>query len=521
MAYPTLPEGDNGIAAGYTNDSGISGHGSVIFHDTFESYSSHSDMQSGAYANVYQGDLISFPADPAVSGVGSKCLRIEHEHPRYNNADLSITGVDVVHVRVNMKLSSGFTWLVNGSNQASSAHAGIGISASYDGAGVYPSGTNHYLALFEPTQYRDEGLPGYLHTYCYHMNQGSAFGDHLYSDGEVVPSGSGWSPSGDFVSISPQQMSQGTWHTVEMRCEANTPGSSNGRVTVWLDGAIISDVGDIEFRSTTGLKWDLVQLGVGQGGGLSGSLSGQYVYFDNLVVATEYIGPVYTGTPTKTSSGAATSGAATATGSAKRSLTLSGAATVASATATGEVPGLDIWLIASGSWEDANSWKDNASWIDEPETGAAADGAATVGAATAAGVAARAEWLHPDEVIASTNLQDGDEVSPPENLGDLASAGNGRWWTAINPGADTVAHVGMENPSGGLSGTQSVRFTLRRTRGAPTVTISLYEGSTLVRALVTDYAVTSDTGEEVTAEFDWDEVTNPAAVRFRIAGTAA
>lgn len=525
-------------------------------------------MVSAGYSSVYQGDLISFPADPAVAGVGSKCMRIEHEHPRYNNADRAVSGVDVIHVRVNMKLSAGFYWLLDGNGYASSAHAGITISASYDGAGIYPNGTNHYMTLFEPTKYRGEAQPGYLHSYAYHMNQGGAYGDHLYADGEKVPEGSGWTPSGDFTSMAVQQPPLGEWFTVEMRGQANTPGQADGRVTVWLNGVIISDIGDIEFRSTTGLKWDLVQIGVGQGGGLSGTLNGEYVYFDNLVVATEYIGPVYTGAPTTTSSGAATATSTTATGSALRATTLSGAATSPSAISAGTLLrsmtlsgaatspiaistgaaatastltssgnaattaataagtaekwlGLDLWLIADGTWNDDHSWKDSATWLDTP-TGATATGSATLAAATAVGIAARAEWLYPDEVIASTNLQDSDTVSPPGNFGDLAAGDNGRWWTAIDPGADTVAHVGMENPTGGgLSGTQSVRFTLRRTRGNPTATISLYEGGTLVRALVTDYAVTSDTGEEVTAQFDWDEVTNPAAVRFRIVGTAA
>jgi hypothetical protein len=287
-----LPTGDEGIAANYTNDVGISAHPSVIFHDTFESYATSSDLFT-PYGSVYQLDLMDFVSDPAVPGVGTKALRIEFEHPRYNNADLAITGVEVIHVRVNMKMSAGFTWLLNGFNQASAAHAGITISSSYDGAGVFPTGTNHFLVVTDPTKFRDEAQPGYIHNYVYHMNQGSGFGDHLYSDGQKVPSGSGWTPGVDFAPIAPTQPPLDEWFTLEIRGEANTPGQANGRVTTWLNGAIISDLTGLRFRSTTALKWDLVQIGVGQGGGLSGSLPAQYVYFDNLVVATEYIGPVF------------------------------------------------------------------------------------------------------------------------------------------------------------------------------------------------------------------------------------
>lgn len=379
MAYPTLPSGDTGIAASYPGDAGIGGHSSVVFHDTFETYSTHSDMVSGPYLNVYQGDLIDFPADPAVAGVGSKILRIEHEHPRYNNADLPITGVDVVHVRVNMRLSEGFYWLLDGSGYASSAHAGIAISASYDGAGVYPNGTNHYMALFEPTRYRGEAQPGYLHAYVYHMNQGSGFGDHLYSDGVKVPAGSGWTPSGDFTAIGVQQPPMGEWFSVEIRGQANTPGQADGRVTVWLDGVIISDIGDIEFRSTSSLKWDLVQIGVGQGGGLSGSLSGQYVSFDNLVVATEYIGPVYTGASSLSVD--ADGGSYTVTGSAAE---VDVAHVVSADTGSYAITGANAWPLkwpaewplATGVWDDTGAWDDTATWYDTPPIEIAAESGA-------------------------------------------------------------------------------------------------------------------------------------------------
>jgi hypothetical protein len=203
-------------------------------------------------------------------------------------------GVDVIHVRVYMKMSAGFTWGLNGSGVASTGHAGITISASYDGPGVKPNGTNHYMALFEPTIYRSEAQPGYLHTYCYHMNQGSGFGDHLYSDGQKVPSSSAWSPSGNFTSIPVRQPPLNQWFCVEMRGQANTPGQADGRVTVWLNGAIISDIGDLRFRTTSALKWDLIQIGVGQAD-LAAIPEPQFVWFDNLVVATSYIGPVNSG----------------------------------------------------------------------------------------------------------------------------------------------------------------------------------------------------------------------------------
>lgn len=448
MAYPTLPEGDTGIASGYTNDAGISEHGSVLFHDTFESYSSASDMSSGPYDNVYQNDLFSFPADPAVSGVGSKCLRIEHEHPRYNNADLSITGVDVVYVRCNMKLSSGFVWLLNGSNQASSAHAGIGISASYDGAGIYPNGTNHYLALFEPTQYRDEGQPGYLHTYCYHMNQGSGFGDHLYSDGDVVPSGSGWTPSGDFTSIPVQQPPMGEWFSVEMRCEANTPGSANGRVTVWVNGEIISDVGDIEFRSTTSLKWDLVQLGVGQGGGLSGSLSGQYVYFDNFVIATEYIGPVYTGAVDPAPSGVSSSAAVGTPGIS----TVAGVAPsgVSSSSAVG-TPGISVpanaidpmleWIADNGTQLTVCS-QEPTSYAEVGTYGLATDSSVTVGEPSG----------DPDNRSSTV----------PATALAASGSGSGTHW-ALHNGSDTLAATGA------LGGTVAITAGLTYALGSFTI----------------------------------------------------
>jgi integrase len=75
----------------------------------------------------------------------------------------------------------------------------------------------------------------------------------------------------------------------------NTPGSRDGRVAVWQDGALIADWTGLRFRDVNTLKIDEIQL---ENGGQRSTQQNDK-WYDNLVVATSYIGPMSTGSVTR------------------------------------------------------------------------------------------------------------------------------------------------------------------------------------------------------------------------------
>jgi hypothetical protein len=48
----------------------------------------------------------------------------------------------------------------------------------------------------------------------------------------------------------------GTWHRLEQQLTLNTPGQSDGRVQVWLDGKLVLDAGSLMFRTVDRLAID-------------------------------------------------------------------------------------------------------------------------------------------------------------------------------------------------------------------------------------------------------------------------
>ena len=70
---------------------------------------------------------------------------------------------------------------------------------------------------------------------------------------------------------------------------ANTPGKRDGRVAAWVNGELAMDFPNLRLRDVDSLKIDLVMIGLFV---QEGSHPETRKWYDNLVVATSYIGPV-------------------------------------------------------------------------------------------------------------------------------------------------------------------------------------------------------------------------------------
>jgi len=71
--------------------------------------------------------------------------------------------------------------------------------------------------------------------------------------------------------------------------KANTPGQRDGRIAFWVDGVLAADFPNMRLRDTTDLKIDRVDISLHGNGGI---LATSKKWYDNVVVAKSYIGPM-------------------------------------------------------------------------------------------------------------------------------------------------------------------------------------------------------------------------------------
>ena len=298
-AAPPLPEGNTGIAAKYRDDAGIEKDPAVVFHDGFEDSAKAADLASKWDAGVFQERCIRIAEEPANRHSGNRAL--EFTVPK--QAEELSNGVarkmkdekDVLFLRYYSKFEKGF-------DQVGSSHNGATIAAHYfiDGRatpGVPADGKNKFLACFE--NWRGEAKtksPGDWNVYCYHPEQRDRFGDHFFPSGTVLPFSSERSGAKTFgkkfverPDVIPEL---DRWYCHEFMLKANTVGKRDGRIACWIDGKLIADFPNLRLRDIESLKIDRfgVELHIG-----SNTARENKKWFDDVVAATSYIGPMATG----------------------------------------------------------------------------------------------------------------------------------------------------------------------------------------------------------------------------------
>ncbi len=286
-----LPEGNAGIAAKYPGDTGIGANPAVVFADDFESYGSAAQLTS-RWTEVYHNARIA--TEPGMVFSGSKAL--EFLIPK-QSAELSNTAAkqltqeqDVLFFRYYSKFDGQF-------NVLGSSHNGASINAHFynngqSTPGIPANGTNKFLVAFE--NWRDQTStpnPGLLNVYVYHPEQRSEWGDHWFPDGLIIPFGG--DPKAFFGSqfvarpnVTPEL---GKWHCYEFMVKANTPGQRDGRIAFWLDGKLTADFPNLRLRDVDTLKIDRFSLEFHI---KSNTASETRKWYDNVVVAKSYIGPM-------------------------------------------------------------------------------------------------------------------------------------------------------------------------------------------------------------------------------------
>ncbi|PYR35598.1 MAG: hypothetical protein DMF90_13035 [Acidobacteria bacterium] len=282
-----LPEGNTGIAARHPGDVGIGSDPAVIFADDFESYSSAAGLAS-RWNNLYQTQDIRIATESGNVFSGNKALEftVPQQSAELSNAAVRLVdpALDVLFLRYYAKFDTGF-------NVLGSSHNGAVISANYCCPGVPADGTNKFLASYEA--WRDDTAtanPGRLNVYVYYPDQRDIYGDHLFPTGIVLPNSSVPGNFGSTFVARPDVVPQlGRWYSYELMVKANTPGQRDGRIAMWLDGKLIADFPNLRLRDVNTLKINQFEINLHVRGN---NLALARKWYDNVVAATSYIGPM-------------------------------------------------------------------------------------------------------------------------------------------------------------------------------------------------------------------------------------
>ncbi|WP_367873338.1 hypothetical protein [Luteolibacter sp. Populi] len=274
-ATSKLPSGQ-GIAAAYPGDTGIKTSADVIFSDDFE----QGELGQGwDETGNKDGKVLSYAATP--DGPGKRCLRVEAHLASDTGGGLTKwfepsatvfirfytrfdAGCDYVHhfvtLRANKGLRGGDKW------------------TGFGAAGNKPAGDERFSTAIEPWgNWGKSAAPGRWNFYSY------------WHEMEVSKDGKYWGNS--FAVPAAPVIPKERWICVEFMLKHNTPGERDGEQAFWIDGALQGHWTGINWRKTATLKTNALTLET--------YITDRWtknpvnvVSFDNVVIASRYIGPV-------------------------------------------------------------------------------------------------------------------------------------------------------------------------------------------------------------------------------------
>lgn len=287
--YKSLPA-EYGLSALYPGDLGIENDSACVFYENFES-SLTLEKWDQEWANAGTGKILQ-SAEKAHNGMNS--YQAEMIRPNKIPSSIGIRkflkpGYDCLFFRYYAKYAPDADLFHGATHNAGSICARLPSELHESYAGVYPNGRNLYTVVLDT--WRPDTLtksPGNVAFYCYHLNQGHQWGDHFFPSGNVLPGGRNlfgnqFVPRPDFI----PELNR--WYCYEIMVQANTPGKRDGRIAFWIDGKLMGDFPNLLFREIENLKPNRVGFGLYTDN--QNITSNVTMWFDDVVVATDYIGP--------------------------------------------------------------------------------------------------------------------------------------------------------------------------------------------------------------------------------------
>ncbi len=275
----TLPQGA-GLAARFKADVGINGHSSVLFADDFESgeLGARWDEHSPATNKV----LSLAPAGGEVCG--ERCLKVQARLGQNQGGGLTkwFEPAERVFVRFYVRFDRDCDYVHHFVTlRANKGLRGGDKWSGFGGAGLRPAGDERFSTALEPWgNWARWPAPGKWNFYSYwHQMQAS-------------PDGKYWGNS--FLPEPQEVIAKERWICAEFMLKHNTPGQPDGEQAFWINGRLLGHWRGINWRKTEALKANALTLESYVTDRWTKNATNT-VYFDNLVIAREYIGPAGNG----------------------------------------------------------------------------------------------------------------------------------------------------------------------------------------------------------------------------------
>ncbi len=324
FAAERLPQGNSGIASKYPGDVGIEKDSAVIFTEDFETGTIEqigqrwgAVKQGRPWGTIHRPKIMSLPNDTPQNSAGKRSLLI--------NAivDMDVIGtndtggylfttfeeMDKTYLRFYTKFGLGHGYehhfVMLGCNKEK-------LPWPFPKAGTSPKGDDHMYVYIDPIgfggKYPPPG-PWCLYSYWAEMKISA---DNSYWGNVTKP-------------IDPVAVTPGKWQCVELMIKMNSaPDKRDGEFALWIDGKLSMHIKKgIPRGNWSGMGFDLLESGgepfeglllrtdmdlkintiwfehlIGYGAQKANNVKKEDVvkinpvYFDNIVVAKSYIGPV-------------------------------------------------------------------------------------------------------------------------------------------------------------------------------------------------------------------------------------
>ncbi len=289
---------DNPLAARYPGDAGIKQDPAVIFADDFEAWTENgAQPPAGAWSlrknNVSRTHVV--PGKVAADGPGAGVLEIacwtpgsgsqagglslklgNYDHAGEGRGD----GYEELFVRYYIKFDDNYRGVANhganlgGRDLSRPGSAWVGMAAIRD-----PASRGYFYSGLQPYG-KNDSRELEMGFYSYHLDKKHQWGEN-YEVQKRIP------------------IRVGGWHCVERHMKLNsvtTAGEANadGIEELWVDGQLTIHNAAVRFRRTAKLRITFFSLETYYHG-LPKAYDASHpikVFFDNLVIARKYIGPI-------------------------------------------------------------------------------------------------------------------------------------------------------------------------------------------------------------------------------------
>jgi hypothetical protein len=275
-AESALPHG-LGFAANFKADANAATHRAVIFADNFEDGELGSRWDEKGAGG---GKAISF--SPAIDApeCGKRAMKVEAVLGKNEGDGLTkwFEPADTVFVRFYVRFDENCDYVHHFVTlRANKGLRGGDKWSGFGGAGKKPVGDDRFSTALEPWgDWAKLPPPGKWNFYSY------------WHEMEASRDGKFW--GNQFMPEQRANIEKSKWICAEFMLKHNTPGKPDGEQAMWIDGKLLGHWRGINWRKTEELKANALTL--------ESYVTDRWtknpvntVYFDNLIIAREYIGP--------------------------------------------------------------------------------------------------------------------------------------------------------------------------------------------------------------------------------------